>query len=143
MAARTVWAMACLVLLAGCTAAGRSVVAEVDAAGWSDPVELILPNDDTLGCYDWQLFVRCDDRFAAQEFTLRLTVLTPDSLRFEEPFAVRVPATAAPAAVMREIAVEYRRRVQLGRTGNYRIRIRPQQPLQGVEAVGIQCVKSN
>ncbi len=74
-------------LVAGCSTPYRSVVADVEARMWCDPVELILPNVDTLNEFDWQLFVRSDDRIAADTFTLRIAVETPDSLRFEEPFS--------------------------------------------------------
>lgn len=127
----------------GCSTPYRSVVADVDAGMWDEPVELILPNTDTLDDFDWQLFVRSDDRIAADTFTLRIAIETPDSLRFEEPFFVRLPARSAPAALLRENIVGYRSDVRLSRSGDYRLTIRPTRPLRGVEAVGIQTVKSN
>ncbi len=126
----------------GCSSPYRSIVADVDAKAWSDPVELILPNTDTLDSYDWQLLVRSDDRIAADTFTLRIAVVTPDSLRFEEPFFVRLPARPVPAAVLSETDIDYRRQVRLSRSGDYRLTICPLYPLRGIEAVGIQTVKS-
>ncbi len=130
-------------LVVGCSSPYRSIVADVDATAWVDPVELILPNAATLDCYDWQLFVRGDDRIAADTFTLRIAVVTPDSLRFEESFLVRLPARPVPAAVLSEADIDYRRRVRLSRSGDYRLTIRPLYPLRGIEAVGIQTVKSH
>ncbi len=130
-------------LVMGCSTPYRSVVADVDATAWADPVELILRNTDTLDCYDWQLFVRSDDRIAADTFTLRIAVVTPDSLRFEEPFLVRLPARPVPAAVRSEAEIDYRRRVRLSQAGDYRLTIRPLYPLRGIETVGIQTVKSH
>ena len=128
-------------LLTGCSMPGRTAVAEIGGGTWSDPVELVLPNNDTTGCYDWQLFVRCDDRIAPEAFTLQITLLSPDSLRFSESVAVQLPASPAAAPVLREAAVDYRRRVRLSALGNYRLRIAPHEPLRGVEAVGIQTLK--
>lgn len=130
-------------LVVGCSSPYRSVVADVDAMAWNGPVELILPNTDTLDCYDWQLLVRSDDRIAADTFTLRIAVVTPDSLRFEEPFFVRLPARPVPAAMLSETDIDYRRQVRLSRSGDYRLTIRPLYPLRGIEAVGIQTVKSH
>lgn len=130
-------------LAVGCTTPYRSVVADVDAGNWCEPAELILPNVDTLDCYDWQLFVRNDERIAADTFTVRIAVVTPDSLRFEEPFFVRLPAQSVPAAVLRETLIDYRRKVRLFRSGDYRLTVEPVRPLRGIEAVGIQTVKSN
>ncbi len=130
-------------LVGGCSSPYRSIEADVDATAWVDPVELILPNTDTLDCYDWQLFVRSDDRIAADTFTLRIAVVTPDSLRFEESFLVRLPVRPVPAAVRSEAGIDYRRRVRLSRSGDYRLTIRPLYPLRGIESVGIQTVKSH
>ena len=126
-----------------CTVPGETAVAVLPPGVWSDPVELLLPNRDTLGTYDWRLFLRYDEHLAPDRFTLQLTVLTPDSLRFSEPVTVQLPSGPAPAALLREFGIDYRRRVRLARTGSYRILLRPQTPLQGIDAVGIQTVKSD
>lgn len=130
-------------LATGCSTPYRSVAADVDAAAWGTPVELTLPNTDTLNCYDWQFFVRCDERIVPDTFTVRIAVVTPDSLRFEEPFAVRLPASTTPAARLCETLLDYRRRVRLSCTGDYRLTITPVRPLRGIEAVGIQTVESD
>lgn len=130
-------------LLAGCTTPYRSLVADVDAGRWSEPVELTLPNSDTVNAYDWQLFFRCADRPDPDTLTLRITLLTPDSLRYGEPFALQLNPPAAPAAVRRETVVDYRRNVRLTRMGDYRIRIEPLAPVGGIEAVGLQTQPSN
>lgn len=130
-------------LATGCSTPYRSVAADVDAGAWDAPVELMLPNTDTLGCYDWQFFVRCDERIAPDTFTVRIAVVTPDSLRFEEPFAVQLPACTTPAARLCEHLLDYRRRVRLARTGDYRLTVSPVRTLSGIEAVGIQTVESD
>ena len=130
-------------LIAGCTTPYRSIAVDVSASNWSEPVELLLPNTDTLTCYDWQLFVRNDERIAADTFTLRITLRSPDALRFEERFLVRLPARSVPASVLRETLVDYRRKVRLRRAGDYRLTIEPVRPLRGIEAVGLQTVQSN
>ncbi len=134
---------AVIALATGCSTPYRSVVADVDAGAWDTPVELILPNTDTLNHYDWQFFVRCDERIVPDTFTVRIAVVTPDTLRFEEPFAVQLPACATPAARLCETLLDYRRRVLLSRTGDYRLTITPVRPLRGIEAVGIQTVESD
>lgn len=130
-------------LATGCSTPYRSVVADVDAGTWDTPIELTLPNTDTLNPYDWQFFVRCDERIVPDTFTVRIAVVTPDTLRFEEPFAVQLPACTTPAARLCETLLDYRRRVRLSRTGDYRLTITPVRPLRGIEAVGIQTVESD
>ncbi|MDE5963645.1 MAG: hypothetical protein K2G58_06455 [Alistipes sp.] len=140
---RILAAVGCVWFVMGCSTPYRSVIADVDAGMWDEPAELILSNVDTLHEFDWQLFVRGDYRIVADTFTLRIAIETPDSLRFEEPFFVRLSARSAPAALLHENMVGYRRNVRLSRSGDYRLIIRPTRPLRGVEAVGIQTVKSN
>ena len=130
--------------MTGCTTPYRSIVADVPVSNWTEPVVLTLPNSDTLACYDWQLFVRNDERIVADTFTLRITVISPDSLRVGESFLVRMPVrSTTPAALLCETLVDYRRNVRLHRTGDYRLTIEPVRPLRGIEAVGLQTVKSN
>ena len=133
-------AAACAALSTRCAMPERIAVAEIDGL-WQEPVELVLPNADTVGCYDWQLFVRGNERLAADRFSLQITVLTPDSLRFSEPVTMQLPAPAA-TPLLREASIDYRRRVRLAAVGNYRVRIAPAQPTAGIDAVGIQIVKT-
>ena len=131
-----------VLLAAGCSTPYRSIVADVDSDAWSEPVELILANSDTVNAFDWQLFFRCPGPVEPDTLSLSITLLSPDSLRCVERFAFRLPAVDAPAARLRECAVDYRRRVRLSRTGDYRIRIAPLRPLSGIEAVGLQTQPS-
>ena len=138
---RAVLPLAAAAALTGCRVPGQTVIAELGQEPWRESVELLLPNSDTLHRYDWTLFLRCDKRTMPDAFTLQVTVLTPDSLRFTEPVRVVCGTERVAAALHREVAVDFRRGVQLARTGNYRLQIRPESPLHGIEAVGIQRVK--
>lgn len=127
----------------GCLSPHQSTAIDVDPVAWSTPAELVLTNTDTVTLRDLQLFLRCNDRFAEDSFTVRIVVLTPDSLRFEESLPVDIPRTDSPAAIAREQIVPYRRSVRFARSGDYRLRITPQRPLRGVEAVGVSVSESN
>lgn len=134
-----VWAALCCT---GCRPDVQALAAEVDPDGWETPVTLQLPNADTTNCRDWQIFVRADRRLAADTFTLRITVRTPDTLQYDEYLPVCLPAPKAPAGRLIEATIDYRYRVRLARTGNYRVSIRPLRPLHGITAVGLQTHKS-
>lgn len=136
-----------LVLLAallagGCVSPHGAVVADVDATSWHAPAVIDLANTDTTTLRDMDVFLRCNDLFAEDSLTVRIAVLTPDSLRCEEPFVLTVPHAHTPAAIARETVLPYRRRIRFARTGDYRITITPGRPVKGVEAVGINIVKS-
>ncbi len=137
--AAAVWAALCC---AGCRPDVQALAAEVDPAGWEAPVTLHLPNADSTGFRDWQIFLRADRRLAADTFTLQITVRTPDTLQYDEYLPVRLPAAQAPAARLTEATIDYRYRVRLARTGDYRVSIRPLRPLRGITAVGLQTLKS-
>ena len=92
---------------------------------------------------DTEVFLRCNDRFAEDTLTLRIATVTPDSLRFEEPFRLVIPrGESRPTPLMREIVVPYRIRMRFAQQGDYRCILTPTRPVRGVEAVGINLTKS-
>lgn len=129
-------------LAAGCISPHGALVADVDAAAWESPAVITLANADTTSLRDMEVFLRHDDRFTEDTLTVHIAVITPDSLRHEEPFLLVIPSVHAPAALSREADIPYRRRIRFARTGNYRISITPGRPVKGIEAVGINIVKS-
>ena len=83
-----------------------------------------------------------DDRMDEDTVTGRIAVVTPDSLRHEEACRLVLPAAHTPAALSREADLPYRRRIRFARTGDYCITVTPGRPVKGIEAVGINIVKS-
>lgn len=126
---------------AGCAPHGWSAAADVNPSEWAAGAEVIFPNTDTIARYDAALFLRCNDRFAEDTLTVRISVTTPDSMRGEELFLLAIPRTPSPAAIVREAAVPYRRRIHLGQEGDYRFTVTPTRPIRGVEAVGLTIRK--
>ena len=68
--------------------------------------------------------------------------MAPVSLGLSLLFTLRLPVSRGPAPLLRDTAVLYRRRAVLRRTGEYRMTIRPDEPVRGIEAVGIAIEKS-
>ena len=130
-------AVAAALLAGSCVSPHQSAVTDVNPARWDSRAEIRLPNADTVSLRDAVIFLRCNDRFGEDTLTLRIATTTPDSLRFEEFFRITSPRTNGPAAIAREIAVPYRRRVRFAREGDYRMTIAPTRPVRGIEAVGI------
>jgi len=91
---------------------------------------------------DAVIFLRCNDRFAEDTLTVRIATVTPDSLRFGEWFLLVIPHPKGPAALMREAAIPYRRRIRLTQHGDYRCSVTPVRPVRGVEAVGVDLQQS-
>ena len=110
---------------------------DVNASGWDAPAAIVFTNTDTTTLRDMDLFLRYDDRMDEDTLTVRIAVVTPDSLRHEEAFRL-----APPAALSREADLPYRRRIRFARTGDYCITVTPGRPVKGIEAVGINIVKS-
>ncbi|WP_418982655.1 hypothetical protein [Alistipes sp.] len=126
----------------GCLSPHQSTAVDVDPVAWHTAAELRLPNADTLSLRDLRLFLRCNDRFTEDSFTVRIVLRTPDSLRFEESLLIDLPRSEGPAALAREHIIPYRRQVRFARSGDYLLRITPLRPLRGVEAVGLNIVAS-
>lgn len=126
----------------GCRSPREAMVTDTDPTEWSAGTELLVPNTDTLMRRDLTLYLRLDERFAEDTLTLRVTTLTPDSLRCEETVLFTAPREATPAALKRIAEIPYRRRAVLARTGDYRMILTPSRPVAGVEAAGIHIEKS-
>ena len=112
---------------AGCVSPHGAAVTDVNAPGWDAPAAIVFTNTDTTTLRDMDLFLRYDDRMDEDTLTVRIAVVTPDSLRHEEAFRLDLP---------------YRRRIRCARTGDYCITVTPGRPVKGIEAVGINIVKS-
>lgn len=128
---------------AGCVTEHRSAVCDVDPFAWSEAAEIRYVNTDTLGRFGMELFLRCNERLTNDTLTVRITTITPDSLRFEEPVQLRIPRTRDIAALGREVVIPYRRHVSLVRGGEYRIRVTPLRTVAGIEAVGIHLTDND
>lgn len=69
---------------------------------------------------DAKVFCAATSRFAEDTLTLRIATVTPDSLRFEEPFRLVIPrGESRPTPLMREIVVPYRIRMRFAQQGDY------------------------
>lgn len=124
-------------LVVGCIAPERAVVADVSPAAWQEPAVVAYTNRDTLSRIELRLFLRLDDRFREDTLTLRLTTLSPDSLRASEYHRLVIPARRVATPLQRVFEIPYRRGVQLHARGEYRFWLTPTRPIEGVEAVGI------
>lgn len=139
----TAWTvLAAAVAAGGCIVPHQSFVTDVNPVAWSDAAQVVVPNADTLTLRDIGLFLRCNDRFTEDTLTVRIAVITPDSLRHEELFTLSIPRSEAPAPLTREADIPYRRRALFARTGDYRIRITPSRTVRGVLSAGIDLTKS-
>lgn len=130
------------VMSAGCTAPHYSLAVDLKDGVWRDPVVLPVQNGDTLTGRTLRLFFRCEADFRADSLGVTVAVTTPDSLRFEEPFVLWFRQEDSPASLQREIVVRYRSHVVFNRTGLYRLELTPCREVRGIEAVGINIIKS-
>ncbi len=129
-------------LTGGCTAPHYSVAVDLEDAVWRDTVLLPIENVDTMTGRTLRLFFRCEADFREDSLQTTIAVTTPDSLRYEEPFMLRFRQEESPAALQREIVVRYRSHVVFDRRGTYRLEVVPQHEVEGIEAIGINIIKS-
>lgn len=126
---------ASLICLAVGCAEPRSSVVSTPTRGWSTAREVTLENTDSIDLRQIAFVVR----YTSAADTLRLVVrtLTPDSLCFEEPVELILKQPRKPAALTSETLIPYRK-VLFRRRGLYCFRFTPAQPVDGVEAIGMQ-----
>ncbi len=119
----------------------RAAVVDVDPSEWAGTAEIVVENTDTLSPCDIAVFLRYDEQFADDTLTLRIEVLTPDSLRSREWLRMTMTRPRKPAALRRQAVAEYRKQAILPRSGDYRFVVGPVRPVEGVEAVGVHIKK--
>lgn len=127
-------------LLVSCITPERSVAVDTNPAMWMREVQLAYQNPHPQAT-EIRLFLRVDDRFRTDSLTVRITTLTPDSLRAEELHRLIIPARPTAAPLQRVVEVPYRRGVELRQQGTYRFDIAPVRPIKGVEAVGMKFIE--
>ncbi len=139
------YAVAATALLAACCAEQESFMSAVSPREWSQAVQVVYPNADTLSRRSISVVVRYNNNFRADTLPLRMTVSPPgagaDDARFTErvEFLPQCPRTKPGIATVECFA--YRRHSVLPQSGGYTFTIEPCTPLKGVEAIGINIEK--
>lgn len=128
--------------LTGCFRPTQAVMEDVDLYGWRDSVVLEIANGDTATLRDLSFVVRSNRMFRDDSLHVEFCILTPDSCHFTERVSFPMQHRRTPAALRLTDEMPYRRRVVLNRLGNYRLVVRPTREVEGLEAVGINIVKS-
>ena len=138
-----------VVLLWSCMSQTRVHVADVNPLGWEQEESIItlFPNRDTLSLYDLYVVVRYDKRAAGQEFPLTIATESPDSIRFQEPFMLRIPPRDLNRpfehnSCFQEEELPYRNRVRLSQEGIYQFRFSHTrtESIEGITAIGIKAL---
>ena len=105
-------------MLASCGGANRSVTMhDTESSVWSEPEEFTYVNSDTLYRRDISITLRYDGGDVQESIPLtvpRLADMRPDEHTFP-----------------------YRKQALLRRSGEYRFRLTPKEPIEGVLSVGI------
>lgn len=134
-------AFAVLFAAAGCIAPQPTVVSDVNPQEWSEPVTLVVRNDDTLSMRTLSVVLRYNDDFRCDSLPLDIAVSLPDAGQFAERIVIRPEYPYSAAAVSTVENIAWRRRSVLGQNGYYLFTVRPALPVRGVEAVGINIEK--
>jgi hypothetical protein len=114
---------------------------DMDEAVWSNAEEFTYDNQDSLSKRDISIVVRYSMDYVADSVPRRVMTISPDALVLEEPFTLHIPhlGDMRPA----EHTFLYRRNVTLRSKGDYRFRLTPEYPVEGIAAVGIVISDNN
>ena len=110
-------------------------VHDIEGEVWNHTEEFVYNNQDSLAVRDIAITVRYDMDYVADSVPLRILTISPDSLIYEEPFTLHIPHLAD--MYPEEQTFIYRRNVTLRNKGDYRFRITPEAPVEGIMAVGM------
>lgn len=137
----TIALLGAALLFGACGTPHRAAVVDIDPSEWAGTAEIVVENTDTLSPCDIAVFLRYDEPFADDTLTLRIEVLTPDSLRSREWLRMTMTRPRKPASLRRQAVAEYRKQAILPRGGDYRFVVAPTRPVEGIEAVGVHIKK--
>lgn len=133
----TILALFLMAVVVACGGGGSHSVEMHDRVGslWLDPEEFTYENSDTLYRRNISINVRYDGDYVADSVPLKILTISPDSMVLEEDFTLHIPHLAD----MRpeEHTFIYRSKVLLKRSGIYRFRLTPLEPVEGIASVGL------
>lgn len=126
--------------LAGCSMPDNVVrYTDVNVVEWQEEAVVQYENksDDARLC-DMDMLFHVNRHFVADTLDVRITTITPDSLRYTERLYIPVKVEWNKATeYSADVLVPYRRNVTFDKQGVYVIGIEPVVAVSGVESVGI------
>ncbi len=115
---------------------------DVNPYGWNEMVSVEIENGDTATWRDLNLVIRANQDFRNDSLHLALTLINPDSAHYGEEVSFAMQHHRTPAALRLTEEIPYRKRVVLNQLGSYRLVIQPLHQVVGVEAIGINIIKT-
>lgn len=137
------WAVITVGLTVGCASPQGAFVTDTNPSSWRKAATITVLNADTLSPRDLRIVIRSNEMFREDTMTLHIAVFAPDSLRYEEPFTLRIPPGHPAAAVGKETEIPYRLNAVLADSGDYRFIFTPARNVKGIEAVGLRITGPN
>ncbi len=140
---RCLFILLCAVVSVGCVASHNTVVENVDVDWWGETKSFVVENVDTTTHRDIEIFVRYHpSKIEADSICLMVDISTPDTLSLRERVVVYLPSQQASQRSVCIVSSPYRRHVVWSEIGAYKIDISPVVDYSGVEAIGVNIVKS-
>lgn len=133
---------AAIALLTGCISAHQSFVVETSDREWAEPIEVIIPNEDTTSLRDVRIVLRHDNSFKRESLEVEIVAMRPDSVAYGESFVMHFADDRRSKSALHDVMCAYRGDVLFDMVGDYRISITPKQSQTGILAVGVDIVKS-
>lgn len=130
------------ILCVGCIHPTQAVIADTNPYGWSDTLQLKFQNGDSTTLRDINFVIRKNREFRDDSLHVEFTILTPDSCHYTEQVIFPMVHNRQAAALRDIDEMPYRQRVVLDRCGEYKIIVVPLKRSIGIEAAGINIIKS-
>ena len=129
-------ALSLMAIVIACGGGSHSVeIHDNEGCVWWEAEEFSYENSDTLYRRNISFVVRYDGDYVSDSVPLKILTISPDSMVLEEDFTLHIPHLAD----MRpdEHTFIYRSNVLLKRSGEYRFRVTPLEPIDGIASVGL------
>ena len=117
-------------------------MADTDPYSWQDTLYLKIQNGDTTTLRDVNFVIRKNREFRDDSLYVEFTLIAPDSSHYTEQISFPMVHIRRAAALHDIDEMPYRRGVVLMRSGEYQMVVIPLKSVRGIEAAGINIVKS-
>lgn len=136
--AKCLCVLAIVAAFTGCLAPQTTQMTGVDIRSWKSAESVRFDNSDTLSLRNLGIALRYNSNFKVSALPLKLAIMTPDSLFFEDSIVLypRHPHSALSVATTE--CLPYRTDVLLNKRGAYTFTFEPYDEVCGMEAIGVE-----
>lgn len=126
-----------ILVLCSCTTLPTSVMSSVNPLYWDSKVHVCFANNDTLSLRKVDIVIRYNNTLRNKTFKLTVSSTSPVGDYCIDTLNLVLPSSMVRHPMASTVAFPYRKDVCLSEKGHYIFELKSEEPLRGVEAIGV------